>query len=60
MAKIVRKPSDIRLKTSSMVIRSTEPRSERITRNDNDSTWKSGLAGGTNFEDYKLDMMKLS
>ncbi len=60
MATKVKSPSQIKLKTTKTMIRSTKPKSEKILRNDQDSTWKSGIAGGTNLGDYRLDVMRLS
>ena len=60
MANKVKSPRDIKLKTSATTVRNTKPRTERIVRNNQDSTWKSGLAAGTSLENYKLDIMRLS
>ena len=60
MATKVKSPNQIRLKTTKTMIRSTKPRSEKISHNDQDSTWRSGIAGGTNLGDYRLDVMRLS
>ena len=60
MATKVKSPNQIRLKTTKTMIRSTKPRSERISHNEQDSSWRSGIAGGTNLGDYRLDVMRLS
>jgi len=59
MAKKVSSPSKIRLKTTATMIRSEKPGINKISQNDKDSTWKSGLNSGTTFEDYRLDVMRL-
>ena len=60
MATKVKSPSQIRLKTTKTMIRSTKPRTGKMSHNEQDSTWKSGIAGGTNLGDYRLDVMRLS
>lgn len=60
MATKVKSPNQIRLKTTKTMTRNTKPRTGRISHNDQDSTWKSGVAGGTNLGDYRLDVMRLS
>ena len=59
MATKVKSPSQIKLRTTKMMTRTQKPRIERISHNDQDSTWKSGVAGGTNLGDYRLDVMRL-
>lgn len=60
MARKVRSPRDINLKTSAKMIRSTRPMTEKYSHADKDSTWKSGLSGGTGLDNYNLDIMRLS
>jgi hypothetical protein len=60
MATKVKSPNQIRLKTTKTMARNTKPRTGRISHNDQDSMWKSGIAGGTNLGDYRLDVMRLS
>ena len=42
------------------MIRSTKPRSEKNSHNEQDLSWRSGIAEGTNLGDYRLDVMRLS
>ena len=60
MAKKVSSPGKIQLKTSKTMIRSTKPRSEKMSRDTTDARWKNGLNPGTSLEDYRLDLMKLN
>lgn len=60
MATKVKSPGQIKLKTSKTVIRSSKPRIDKITHNNQDLSWKSGIASGTNLGDYRLDVMRLS
>ena len=60
MAVKVKSPSQIKLRTNKTMYRSTKPRTEKNSHNDQDSTWRSGVAGGTNLGDYRLDVMRLS
>jgi hypothetical protein len=60
MATKVKSPNQIQLKTTKTMTRTTKPRTGKISHNDQDSTWKSGVAGGTNLGDYRLDVMRLS
>ena len=55
MATKVKSPNQIRLKTTKTMIRSTKPRTERNSHNNQDSTWRSGIAGGTNLGDYRCN-----
>ena len=56
----VKSPSSIRLKTTKTMVRATQPRTMKISHNEQDSSWKSGVASGTCLEDYRLDVMRLS
>ena len=60
MIKKVKSPSQIKLRTTKTVIRSMKPRTDKNSHNNQDSTWMSGVAGGTNLGDYRLDVMRLS
>ena len=56
----VKSPKQIKLRTTKTMTRSMKPRLEKVSRDDQDSTWKSGIAAGTNLGDYRLDVMRLS